>query len=100
MSEHFRLDLIRMEWELSRIWEGRDQEAIYFGKRIDAIQSKIDKHYKENYASKKEKIRYKNRRMRWKRDGKDFASNKQFEERYALETGKRDYSTIQACIDF
>jgi hypothetical protein len=34
--------------------------------------------------------------MKEERYGKDFAWSKRFEERHALETGKRDYSTKQA----
>jgi transposase len=32
------------------------------------LQSKIDKYCKTSYISKKEKIQYKNRRMRWRRE--------------------------------
>jgi putative transposase len=48
--------------------KGEIKKLFTLGKRMDALQSKIDKHYKESYSSKKEKIQYKSRRMRWRRD--------------------------------
>lgn len=48
--------------------KGEIKKLFTLGKRIDALQSKIDKHCKPSYTSKKEKIQYKNRRMRWRRE--------------------------------
>lgn len=45
-----------------------DIERIFaYGKQMDKIQSKIDKHHKEKYEDKKERIKYKNERRRHKR---------------------------------
>jgi hypothetical protein len=46
---------------------GDIQRVFTYGKKMDKIQSKIDKHYKECYDNKREKIKYKNIRKRWKK---------------------------------
>jgi hypothetical protein len=42
------------------------------GKRMDELQSKIDKHHKDSYLDKKERAKYKNRRTKWRRKWEGF----------------------------
>jgi hypothetical protein len=58
----FNSDSKFIEYEKNEI-----NKTFALGKRIDTVQSKIDKHYKASYAFKKEMIQYKNRRTQWKR---------------------------------
>jgi hypothetical protein len=48
-------------WNMAK---ARSRSSFALGKRIGALQSKIDKYHKASYEFKKEKIQYKKRRVR------------------------------------
>lgn len=41
---------------------GSIERVFAYGKKMDAMQSKIDKHHKDSYGDRKERIRFKNER--------------------------------------
>jgi putative transposase len=46
--------------------KGDIKRLFILGKRMDKLQSKMDKHHKVSYLNKKERVKYKNRRRKWR----------------------------------